>query len=287
MSTDEANRALDRISGALNRAVRVNDTDEARRVLAEPLPDALMTIPALHARARRRRGNTFSWAGEHEAAHAEYSAGFADVLYSERGDYLLDWAMASITPLFLPGRADTKRASCRRCIQTLDAAEEQAPYTSEAPYLQASVASVRAFVYTYLGDSRKAAEQLSLIVLPALPAEAQTDPYLESFYTQVPKALLAALELRSASALRPICTALLSTREASQTDLVSLTPGALVATVITRRMDTPKFARSLAATLLHVPALAPTFPVTRQLGQRLAGHFDPARISTFVDSACR
>ncbi|HYW08154.1 MAG TPA: hypothetical protein VE913_14420 [Longimicrobium sp.] len=287
MSTDEANRALVRISEAMNGAVRRNDADDARRVLAEPLPDAVRAIPTIHARLRRRRGNTFSWAGEHDAAHAEYSAGFADVQYSERGDYLLDWAMASVTPLFLPGSAAAKRASCRRCIHTLDAAGDQAAYTSDAPYLHASVASVRAFIYTYLGETEAVREQLRSIVLPFLPPEAQQDVALDSFHSQVPKALFAALELRSAPAVRPLCAFLLSSREASRMDVGSLSLGVLFATVVARRMDTPKFARSLAGTLLHVPALAPTFPVTRQLAQRMSGHIDPARIASFVDSACR
>ena len=274
------------MSDALNGAVRRNDADEARRVLAEPLPDAVRAIPAIHARLRRRRGNTFSWAGEHEAAHAEYSAGFADVQYSERGDYLLDWAMASVTPLFLPGSAAMKRASCRRCIHTLDAAVDQAAYTSDAPYLHASVASVRAFIYTYLGETKAVQEQLQSIILPSLPSETQEEDALDSFYSQVPKALFAALELRSASAVRPICALLLSSREASRLDVDSISPGVLFATVVAKRMDTPKFARSLAATLLHVPALAPTFPVTRQLAQRMPGYIDPERIASFVDSAC-
>ncbi|CAA9335873.1 MAG: hypothetical protein AVDCRST_MAG68-3358 [uncultured Gemmatimonadetes bacterium] len=287
MAETDPIQLLTRFRTALNRAVHANAIAETRHLLAQPIPREVLAVPAIHAQVRRLRGNTFTRLGDLDAAHAEYSAGFAEVPYSVRGDYLLDWAMTSVTPLFRPGPAEAKRASCLRGIHTLEAANDQAGYAAEGPYLRGSVASVRAFLHVYLAQPGAAQEQLRAIDLPALPPGSQGDPSLASFYSQMPKAFIAALELRSADAVERLCGGLLTKGEAARLDADALTPGGTFAAMVLLRTDTPKFLSSLAGFVHHAPALAPAFPVLRQLNQRLHGVLDPARIATFVDSACR
>lgn len=286
MVDDNVRRAFDRALGTLNRAVMADDEARIRIALANPVPAEVLRVPALLARLRRSRGNTFVRIGEYEAAEAEYSAGFPHAPYDVRGDFLLDWALASVSRLFLPGTQAEKRSACIRCIQVLEAADDQADFTSDAPYLIASTNAVRGFVNVYLGDNSAARKYLEAIRPPTLPPRAQDDPDLASFFTQLPKGIAAALDLRDGAVLRSVCRAALTGREDALVEVDSLSTGEQCAMVLTLRRDTPKFHETWWGMVRLASALEPKFSVLRQLAKRMQAGADPVRFATFVDSAC-
>jgi hypothetical protein len=286
MSEETARVAFDRLQDALNRAVIADDRARIDEALERPIPDDVLAIPAFHARLRRSRGNTYCRIGDYEAAEAEYSAGFGAVPYAVRGDYLLDWAMASVMRLYLPGSVTDKHVACRRCIQVLEAADEQAGFTADAPYLLASTAAIRAFVYTYLGEVAAARSHLEAIATPTLPTGSPDDPGLASFFTQLPKGLAAALELRDAILVGSLCMAVVTGRENAQLGTDLLPVGQQFATALMLRRDTPKFHNSWWSLIQFAPELSPAFPVVRQFAERMRSGADPDRMARFVDSAC-
>lgn len=285
MST--ARTAFDRAQGALNRAVLAGEEPLIYAALSRPIPEAVRVVPALLSRLHRSRGNTFCRIGEYESAEAEYAEGFSSAPYEDRGDYLLDWAMASVTRLFLPGTQAEKRAACQRCIHVLEAANEQAGFTPDAPYLIASTNAIRAFVHVYLGNSADARTHLKAISPPTLPPGAQMDPGLFSFFTQLPKGIAAALELRDGALLSALCATALTGREHAEVDTSSLSVGQQLVLVLASRRDMPKFHDSWWAFVRLAPSLAPRFPVLQQFAKRMETSSDPARVATFVNSACR
>jgi antitoxin component HigA of HigAB toxin-antitoxin module len=264
-----------------------NDEARIRAALKNPVPDELRAVPSFLARLHRSRGNSYCRIGEYAAAEAEYAAGFSYAAYEDRGDYLLDWAMASVLKLFLPSTPPEKRAACLRCIHVLEAANEQAGFTPDAPYLLASTNAIRAFVHMYLGDQKHAEAHLKAISPPTLPPGAQTDPGLSSFFTQLPKGIAAALELRDGVVLGALCATALTGHEHTRVDTSSLSVGQQLVHVLSCRRDVPKFHDNWWALVRHASALAPRFPVLRQFAKRMETGVDPARVATFVDSACR
>jgi hypothetical protein len=287
MSEETAHKLFTRHQDALNRAIIVADSARLRSALANPIAAEILAIPALHSRLRRSRGNAYSRLGDLESAEAEYSKGFGDAPYSVRGDYLLDWAMASFTRLFLPGPTETKRSACRRCIHVLEAADEQADYMRDAPYLIASTHSIRAFVHTYLGEPGNARPDLESIRPPTLPPGSTDDPELASFFSQFPKALAAALEQRDKTLLRSICSAVLTGGESARLEATSLPAGEYFATALLLRRDVPKFHDSWWGLVRLADELTPAFPVLRQFAARTRNSADFARIAGYVNSACR
>jgi hypothetical protein len=286
MPESTARTAFDRAESALNRAVMANDEARIRAALSRPIPKEINIVPALLSRLHRSRGNTFCRIGEYEPAEAEYSAGFPSAPYEDRGDYLLDWAMASVTRLFLPGTQLEKRSACQRCIHVLEAANEQAGFTPDAPYLVASTNAIQAFVHLFLDDREDAQAHLNAISPPTLPPGAQMDPGLSSFFTQLPKGIAAALELRDGAVLSALCATALTGREHARVDTSSLSVGQQLVHVLWCRRDMPKFNESWWGLVRLASSLAPSFPVFQQFATRMKTSADPARVAAFVDSAC-
>ncbi|HEX6041578.1 hypothetical protein [Longimicrobium sp.] len=287
MSEETAQKLFTRHQDALNRAILAADWARLTSDLAKPIASEIVAIPALHSRLRRSRGNAYSRIGDVDSAEVEYSKGFGDAPYSVRGDYLLDWAMASFTRLFLPGTTEAKRSACGRCIHVLEAADDQADYMRDAPYLLASTHSIRAFVHTYLGESGSARSDLESIRPPTLPPGSTDDPELASFFSQFPKALAAALEQRNKTLLRSICSAVLTGGESARLDVTSLPAGEYFATALLLRRDVPKFHDSWWGLVRLAHELAPAFPVLRQFAARMRTSADFARIAGYVNSAVR
>lgn len=288
MRFDAAQHDFDELCGAYNGAVIRNDHDMIAQALAIPIPESVRGRPELHGLLRHRRGNTFSRIGQIAAAEREFELGFFDSALSDKGDYLLDWAMGPFTLVFIPTTPpEEKEDAARRCLDILDRAEGFADDLPDPRYLLASTSSVRALLLVRAGETAAAREQLGRITPGALQPGFREDQSLSAFFTQSPKGLFAALELKDAALLRQLTAALLTEAEEAALRAKPASAGEAFLLMLSARMDVPKFRDSWTALLNHIHVLFPAFPATRRLRVLLNRGAQPAEVIRFIDSLHR
>jgi len=288
MRFDAAQHDLDELCGAYNAAVIRNDHDIIAQALAIPIPESIRERPALHGLLRRRRGNTFCRIGEYAAAEREYELGFFESALSDKGDYLLDWAMGPFTLVFIPTTPpQEKEDAARRCLEILDLAEGFADDLPDPRYLLASTSSVRSLLLVRAGETAAAREQLGRITPGTLQPGFREDRSLSAFFTQRPKGLFAALELEDADLLRQVTATLLTDEEEAALRARPASAGEAFLLMLSARMDVPKFRDSWTALLSQIHVLFPAFPATRHLHVMLTGGAPPAETARFIDSLHR
>jgi hypothetical protein len=285
MRFDAAQHDFDELNDAYNRAVISGDHDMIARALAIPIPESIRERPELHGLLRNRRGNTFSRIGQIAAAEREYELGFFESALSDKGDYLLDWAMGAFTLLFIPTTPPReKEDAARRCLDILHRAEGFADDLPDPRYLLASTSSVRALLLVRAGETAAAGEQLARITSGPLRPGFHEDQSLSAFFTQSPKGLFAALELKDADLLRQVAAALLTEAEEAALRARPASAGEAFLFMLSARMDVPKFRDSWTALLGQIHVLFPGFPITRRFRAMLNGGAQPADIIRFIDS---
>ena len=282
----DSERTFEELNGAYNAAAMSHEKSRIIEVLGRPISPVIRERPDLHGLIRRRRGNMFSSIGEYTAAEQEYGLGFYDSPVPAKGDYLLDWAMSAFTLLFLkttqPGE---KNAAAQRCMDILGMADGFAHKVRDSRYLLASTSYVRAFLLVRAGEKSAARDQLARPELGALPPAFREDDSLAQFFTQLPKGLFAALELKDAELLCKLTQAILSKDEAAAVGDGTFSAGELFMFMLGVRLDVPKFRDSWTALLEFIHMLFPAFPITRRFRRILMGneHLDPAE---FIDVLC-
>lgn len=281
-----AKREFDALVHAYDSAIIYGDAIQVREALARSLPAALLEAPDLHAELRRRRGNAYTRIGQPSYAEGEYAAGFPHAPVEMQGDYLLDWAMAPFSRMFIDGSGEEKRSACRRCLHVLGAAEDLATRMKDPAYLLASTHCIRAFVLTYLGDRQGAIEELVQVRGDPHPPALQHDPALYAYWTQLPKGLCAALESRERELITRISSAALLEPEWEFLSGRNPSPGATLVSAVAWRSDTPKFRDAWWYGIELAEHLSPAFPLLSQFRSRVAEGGQPADLARYVDDIC-
>jgi hypothetical protein len=284
MSSRTPESAFNDLVGRYNAAVIAGSPEGIARALALPIPESILRCPELHGRFRRRRGNTMCRIGLNDAAEREYGLGFYDTLVAEKGDFLLDWAMAAFARLFSPSTPAEKDAAVQRCLEVLGLADGFAGELPDSRYLLASTAYIRAFLFVRGGNAAAAKGQLANIELPPLRQGFEDDEQLVSFFTQLPKGFFAALELKDPDLLRQVTRAALLASELSVLWSSPTSAGEQFLFTLSARVDTPKFRDGWMAILDFIHLLFPAFPITRRFRMLLGEGVGPTELALYIDS---
>lgn len=280
-----AKRAFDDLVNSYNIAARLNDESMMAMALAIPIPESVLRHPELHSKIRRYRGNTFVRIGQNAAADREYEMGFYEAEPEERGDYVLDWAMASFARLYDPKDGAASETIVERCLEILGLSDQLATEASHSSYTLVCTSYARAFLYVFCGDRAAAKTELARHSLPVLPPGYRTDLRLNSFFTHLPKGLLAALELKDQQLIRAVSLGGLVSSERRQFSDDSASAGTQFIQVIAQRShDVPKFGSSWVITLELIHLLFPRFQTSRRLRLLVKGRSEPRELAAFVDS---
>lgn len=287
MATLSAEQEFDALVGSYHAAIGVRDAALVAECLAKPIPASVRWSPLLHARLRHLRGNAFCQLGDTALADREYGLGFYETPPEAKGDYLLDWAMASFARLFEPGSAAEKRDARRRCLEILGLADAFANEVEDGRWLRASTGHARAFLFVLQGERAAARAQLAAIDLPALGPGFQNDPRLDVFFTQLPKGILAALELEDGPLIRHVTMGAFSELERAELQFQSSTVGLQLLLTMSIRSGIPRFRDSWWSLLENVPRLAPAYPTARRFCALLARDAEWSELEAFVEEATR
>lgn len=287
MRKDTAEREFESLVHRYNTAVIGGDADELARQLALPIPESVRRNPALHGRIRRSRGNAFCRMGQVDEGEREYELGFHETPAKDRGEYLLDWAMASFQRVFTSETAAEKTGAAQRCLEVLGFADAFDSAAGDDPYLRASVSCIRAFILVFVGDEAGARDALAAIRLPPLPRAYRDDNRLVSFLTQAPKGMVAALELRDTAAIRQLALGLAKEQERAFLRAGSATAGMnLLFTLGRRSGEVPKFSDSWRALVESAHLLFPRYKLFRRFRSLVMQDAPPEEIARFIDESC-
>jgi hypothetical protein len=284
MQRESAERDFQELVDLYNVTLRLADNPATAVSLAIPIPRSVLNTPELHARLRRFRGNAFTRIGENDAADREYELGFYETPVDERGEYVLDWAMATFARLYDPAESATPSVIGDRCMEILGLSDRLSEESSNFDYTAACTHYVRAFLHVYLGDNSFASAELAVPSLPPLPPQYLTDERLRSYFTHLPKGLLAAVELRDEVLLRQVTLGGFRDSEQRQLESRSASVGSQFMNLILNRTDVPKFHSSWALTLETIQLLAPGYPNARRLRSMVTRRAGAQQIVALVNS---
>ncbi|HEY0015394.1 MAG TPA: hypothetical protein VGC13_03720 [Longimicrobium sp.] len=283
MQKESADRDFHALVDLYNAAILYGDANSIAESLAIPVPESVLNSPHLHAKLRRFRGNAFTRIGESDAADREYERGFYETPPEEKGDYVLDWAMTSFARLYDPAESDKRNAICDRAIEILGLSDQLSESSNHSEYTFACTSYARAFLFVYLNDTSAARVELARPALKPLPLQYRTDERLKSFFTHLPKGMLASLEAKDEFLIRQVALAGHTASETRQSSGGKISTGAQFVQMFLRRHDVPKFYSSWSATVDLIHQLFPKFQTARQFRLLLTRTAHPRELAAFVD----
>ena len=284
MQPTTPDREYFRLVESYNASMIERDQEGLARALAVPIPEMVLRTPHLHARIRHLRGNSLCWLGLNRAAEHEYGLGFYESPKDEKGDYLLDRGMAAFAGLFT-GSFEDRSAAATRCLEVLDLANQHVDELADPKYLIAAIASVRAFIFVHAGNAERAREELLRIRPEPLPREfSAEDTKLASFFTQLPKGLLAAIELKEPALLARLSAAILSPEEADSVMSTQMSAGEQLLYTLSMRVDVPKFRDGWVVLVDAVHLLFPKFPRSRRFRSLASSEAEFQQLTGFLNS---
>jgi hypothetical protein len=284
MREESAERDFQTLVDLYNGAILYGDAVSIAESLAIPIPESVLNSPELHAKLRRFRGNAFTRIGQSETAEREYERGFYETPAEEKGDYVLDWAMASFARLYDPAESTNRTAICDRAVEVLGLSDQLAESSDHSSYTFACTSYARAFLFVYRGDYSSARAELARPALKPLPRNYRTDERLKSFFTHLPKGMLASLEAKDESLTRQVALAGQTESEIRQLLGHQVSTGAQFVQMMSRRTDVPKFYSSWAATIDLIHELFPKFQTARRFRLLLTKNAHPRQLAAFIDA---
>lgn len=283
MQKETAERDFQVLVNLYNAAILYGDANSIAESLAIPIPESVLSSPKLHAKLRRFRGNAFTRIGQSDTADREYERGFYETPPDEKADYVLDWAMASFARLYDPAESAKRNAICDRAIEILGLSDQLSESSDHSDYTFACTSYARAFLFIYLGDTSAARVELARPALKPLPLQYRTDERLKSFFTHLPKGMLASLEAKDELLIRQVALAGHTESEIRQSSGREVSTGVQFVQMFLRRSDVPKFYSSWPATIELIHQLFPKFQTARQFRLLLTRDAHPRELAAFID----